>query len=58
MLARLLVLLGALVAAGAVAVVPLLAAGPYARLWAPLAYMAVVAAVDHRHKREVEFAAQ
>lgn len=46
-LARLLVLLGALVAAAAVALVPLLARGTYGDWWAPVAFVAVVAAVGY-----------
>ena len=46
-LARLLVLLGALVAAAAVALVPLLARGTYGAWWAPVSYVAVVAAVGY-----------
>lgn len=46
-LARLLVLLGAAVAAAAVALVPLLARGPYGQWWSPIAFVAVVAAVGY-----------
>ncbi|WP_380165292.1 hypothetical protein [Jannaschia sp. R86511] len=46
-LARLLVLLGALVAATAVAVVPLVSRGPYGHWWAPVAFVLVVAAVGY-----------
>jgi hypothetical protein len=45
--ARLLVLLGAAVAAVAVALVPLLARGPYGQWWAPLAFVAVVGMVGY-----------
>lgn len=46
-LARLLVLLGAAVAVLAVAVVPLLSRGVYGAWWAPVAFVAVVAAVGY-----------
>jgi hypothetical protein len=46
-LARVIVLLGALGAAGALAVVPLLAQGPLGAWWAPVAFVVVVAAVGY-----------